>query len=233
MNPRSGLPRRVLAIGAHPDDLELSCAGTLVRFVDAGAEVEMAVACRGDRGGDPEVRACEARRAAAILGVPIHLLGFGDGEIQANPEHRLPFLRLLREARPDLVITHAPNDYHADHAATSELVAQACWMAASARRETGQPPLEAPPTLVYMDNLAGIDSEPTHLVDVSSSMETKRAMLACHESQVRREDGSVSRLIDLAETLARLRGFQCGVAHAEGFRACLLWGRRRAEPLFP
>src|SRR5262245_53123921 len=113
------LPQRVLAIGAHPDDIELSCAATLAKFIRAGSYVHLAVACRGDRGGasGPDAalaarRADEARGAAAILGAPVDFLGLGDAEVQDTPETRLLFLRLLRAVRPDLVITHAPTDYH-------------------------------------------------------------------------------------------------------------------------
>src|SRR5207248_2846825 len=98
---------------------------------------------------------------------------------------------------------------------------------------TAEPPLERPPAVVYMDHVAGVNFEPTHLVDVSDVFDLKRRMLACHASQLARPDGGPAPLEELAETLARLRGFQCGVPYAEGFRAALLWGRRRPEPILP
>jgi LmbE family N-acetylglucosaminyl deacetylase len=236
----SMLPKRVLALGAHPDDIELTCAATLARFLRAGATVHMAVACRGDRGGssgpDPalgQLRADEARRAAAILGASIDFLDLGDSEVEDDPETRRRVIVLLRSVRPDLIITHAPSDYHADHVRVGELASKCAWFAASPGHETGQPPLDTTPTVVYMDNVAGINFEPTHLVDVTDTIDIKRRMLACHESQLNRPDSGISRLEELAETLARLRGFQCGVAYAEGFRPALLWGRRRPEPIFP
>lgn len=239
-NSNPPLPRVVLAIGAHPDDIELSCAGTLARFLVAGSQVHMAVACRGDRGGndgpDPalaRVRGDEARRSAEVLGVTVELLELGDAEVADRPETRLRFLRLLRAVRPELIITHAPSDYHDDHVRVGELVTRCAWFAGSPGHATGQPPLAATPAVFYMDNLAGINFEPTHLVDISDSIGIKRRMLACHRSQLDRDDSGIGRLEELAETLARLRGFQSGVAHAEGFRPALLWGRRRAEPVFP
>jgi LmbE family N-acetylglucosaminyl deacetylase len=238
--PTTTLPRRVLAIGAHPDDIELGCAGTLARFLRSGSEVHLAVACRGDRGGsegpDPALaalRADESRRSAAILGAPIDLLGLGDAEVADDAETRLLFLRLLRSVRPDLIITHGPDDYHDDHVRVGALATRCAWFAASPGHDDGQPPLDAPPAVVFMDNIAGIDSEPTHLVDITETIDIKRRMLACHQSQLRRNDGGISRLEELAETLAKLRGFHCGVAYAEGFRPALLWGRRRPEPIFP
>jgi LmbE family N-acetylglucosaminyl deacetylase len=232
------LPRRVLALGAHPDDIELLCAGTLARFLQEGSEVHLAVACRGDRGGpDPDrgrLRREEAAAAARLLGAPLHALGFRDAGVRDTPAARARFLRLFRRVRPDLVLTHGPTDYHEDHVRVGDLAARCAWFAASAGHRVGDlPPLEHPPALVYMDNLAGVGFEPTHYVDITATMETKRRMLACHASQLRRRDGGIADLAELAETLARLRGFQCGVHHAEGFRPAPLWGRRRPEPLLP
>jgi LmbE family N-acetylglucosaminyl deacetylase len=113
------------------------------------------------------------------------------------------------------------------------MVASATWFAASPGHVTGEPPLDRPPALFFMDNLAGVDFEPTHLVDVSSTIGVKRRMLACHTSQLTRSDSGLSQLEVLAETLTRLRGYQCGVSHAEGFRPAPFWGRRVPEPVFP
>jgi LmbE family N-acetylglucosaminyl deacetylase len=236
----AALPRCILAIGAHPDDIELSCAGTLARFLRAGRSVHLAIACRGDRGGktgpDPELaqrRALEARRAAEILSVPIDLLDLGDAEVRDTPEVRRLFVTLLRSVRPDLIVTHAPTDYHHDHVQVSEITTRCAWFAASPGHDTGQPPLETTPAVVYMENVAGTNFEPTHLVDISETMAIKRRMLACHQSQLSRTDSGIAQLEELAETLAKLRGLQCGVAYAEGFQSALLWGRRRPEPIFP
>jgi LmbE family N-acetylglucosaminyl deacetylase len=240
MSTATALPRRVLAIAAHPDDIELSCAGTLARYLRAGSAVHLAIACRGDRGGatgpDPALagrRADEARRAAELLGAPLEQLGLGDADVPVTLETRTALIRLMRAVRPELIITHGPTDYHDDHVRVGHLSTHCAWFAASPGHDTGQPPLEAPPALVYMDNVAGINFEPTHLVDITETMDLKRRMLACHQSQLGRDDSGISRIEDLAETLAKLRGFQCGVRYAEGFRAALLWGRRRPEPIFP
>jgi LmbE family N-acetylglucosaminyl deacetylase len=233
------LPRRVLALGAHPDDLELACAGTLARFVEAGSTVRLAVACQGDRGGDgpPESLAATRReeclRSAAILGVSIDFLGFGDSDVPDTFEARDAVVRLIRETRPDLILTHAPDDYHEDHVRVGQLTARATWSAASSGHRDGLAPLDRPPVIAYIENTAGLGPPPTHFVDISATIDLKRRMLACHASQLPRDDGGISDLADLAQTLARLRGFQCGVRFAEGFRTADLWGRRRPEPLFP
>lgn len=231
------LPARVLAIGAHPDDLELACAGTLARFLNERSEVQLVVVCCGDRGGPgprlAERRRTEAEQAARILGAPAHFLDAGDAEVGHTPGLRQRLIGLLRATQPELVITHGPSDYHDDHVQVSHLVAQATWYAASPGHAGQEPPLAAPPALVYMDNVAGVHFEPTHLVDISTTIEIKRRMLACHASQLERSDSGLSDLEDLAETLARLRGLQSGVRYAEGFCPALLWGRRRVEPLLP
>ena len=235
------LPGRVLAIGAHPDDLELLCSGTLARLLDLGVAVELAVACRGDRGGsigsDPALADCrraEAEAAAEALGAPIHFLGFGDSDLYDCPESRARFVALLRESRPELVITHPPEDYHVDHVRVGELAGMACWFASSGGWVVdGRPPLGRPPALVYMDTIAAVGFEPAHYVDVSGTFDRKRRMLGCHASQTGREDGGIHALAELMEVQARLRGFQCGVRYAEAFRPAPRWGRIRPGGLLP
>ena len=238
MGSRGALPQRILAVGAHPDDIELSCAGTLLRYLQAGCVVQMAVACRGDRGGsnDPDAgsrREAEARAAAGVLGSSIEFLHLGDADVWDTAEVRRTFVGLLRRTRPELVITHAPDDYHADHVQVGDLVTKCAWFAASVGHVTEEAPLPEPPAVMYMDNVAAIRSDPTHLVDISGAMETKRRMLACHVSQIGRAGGGVHQLEEMMLAQGRLRGFQAGVRYAEGFRPALLFGRRRTEPLFP
>src|SRR5262249_25653827 len=151
-------------------------AGTLARFQAEGSHVHLAVACNGNRGGTSatdvtELRRAEARCAAQVLGAPIEFLGLGDADVWDTPETRLRFVQLLRVARPDLVLTHGPTDYHDDHVRVGDLAGKCSWFAASAGLESGAPPLEAPPALFYMDNIAGIDFEPAYLVDISDAME--------------------------------------------------------------
>lgn len=234
----SRLPQRVLAVGAHPDDIELLCAGTLARFIEAGCAVQMTIACRGDRGGsnDPAWgarREAEARASAAMLGAEIELMGFGDADVWDTPEARTRFISMLRRARPDLVLTHGPNDYHADHVQVGDLVSKCAWFAASVGHTGDEPALASAPTVMYMDNIAGIAFEPTHMVDITGTIELKRRMFACHASQSSREDAKMNELDEMLVVQGRLRGVQAGVRYAEGFRPAFLMGRRRPEPIFP
>ena len=236
----SGLAKRVLAVGAHPDDVDLYCAGTLAKFLRAGTAVEVAVVCRGDKGGGELAadelaarRERESRQSAGILGVPIHFLGVGDAEVRDTPEIRRQVTELLRRAQAELVLTHSPDDYHDDHVQVSQLVLKCSWYAASPGHRTDSPPLAAPATVMFTDHLAGIGFEPTHCVDITETIEIKRQMLSCHGSQTARADSGMDQLLELSETLSRLRGFQCGVLHAEAFRPAPAFARRRAEPIFP
>src|SRR5664279_3484092 len=128
---------RVLAVGAHPDDLEILCGGTLARYVREGHQVTMCHASLGDRGSFvhtsaaiSEIRLSEAREAAGIIGA-VHLtLGLSDGEVNAaDPAQRLLAVDLIRATRPDVILTHSPDDYMVDHNETSKLLLDASHIA--------------------------------------------------------------------------------------------------------
>ena len=109
---------RVLAVGAHPDDLEILCGGTIARYVRAGHEVVMCHATTGDMGSFvhsreeiSRLRLAEARRAAEIAGAEHRCLGLSDGEVNAaDPAQKRLVVDLVRDAGPDAIVTHAPND---------------------------------------------------------------------------------------------------------------------------
>jgi Uncharacterized proteins, LmbE homologs len=223
----------VMAIGAHPDDLEISCAGTLAKLKRAGHEVVLCYASDGDKGHyriPPDelsrIRRQEAANAGEIIGCPVMPLGLADGEIFA--EHagtRLAFIEAIRAVRPDLIITHAPNDYMPDHAAVSKLVFDTSFLATLPG--FGDSPV-APkvPALYYMDNLAGIGFEPSVYVDITDAMDVKMKMLECHQSQIvwLREHDRIE-LPEFVRTLGRMRGIQAGCTYAEGFIQHMAWTR--------
>jgi LmbE family N-acetylglucosaminyl deacetylase len=233
---------RVLAVGAHPDDLEILCAGTLARYAREGHEVWMCHATTGDMGslvlGRKEisrVRLKEACRSAQIIRAAHRCLGLGDGEVNAaDPEQKRLLVDLVREARPDVIITHAPNDYMGDHNETSKLVFECSFYATFKNLETERPRHEAVTPIFYMDTIAGLGFVPTEYVDITESIETKAQMLEAHQSQLawlRDHDG-----VDIVEemrTAARYRGQQCGVRYAEGFVQCLTWLRGTTRRLLP
>ncbi len=233
--------QRVLAVGAHPDDCELLCGGTLALFAARGASVAICAVAHGDKGSRDlsaddlaARRHAEATRAAAVIGAKFHCLGAVDGEFVASLELRARIIETIRRVQPDLILTHWPDDYHADHRVTAELVADSSWFAASPGHVPGMPALPQPVPVFYMDTLAGLHFEPTEYVDISPAWQRKEAMLRCHASQT----GSSAQhgdpdLIVLSRDLARLRGHQCGVEFAEAFRPCPRWKRLRPWRMLP
>ncbi len=233
---------RVLAVGAHPDDLEILCGGTLARFVREGHEVVMCHATKGDRGSYvhsseeiARIRDGEARRAAEIAGAEHATLGFSDCEVQASdPEQRRAVIDLVREASPELIITHYPADYMSDHNEVSKLVFDASFHATLPLYETGKPHRDLVAPIYYMDTVMGVGFQPTEYVDVGSVIETKVAMLEAHASQLTwlRDHDRVD-IVEQMKTTTRFRGQQCGVEYAEGFVPCLTWLRTRPHRMLP
>ena len=171
----------VLAVGAHPDDLEILCAGTLARYARDGHEVWMCHATTGDMGsfvrGREEIsriRLAEARRSAETIGAEHRCLGLGDGEVNAaDPVQKTLVVDLVREARPDVIITHAPNDYMGDHNETSKLVFECSFYATLPLYETGKPHHSLVTPIYYMESVMGVGFSPTEFVDVSETIETR------------------------------------------------------------
>ncbi len=233
---------KVLAVGAHPDDLEILCGGTLARFAQDGYEVVMCHVSRGDRGSFvhtseeiSRIRSEEARRAAEICGAEATTLGQSDGDVNAaDPEQRRLMIDLVRETQPELIITHHPGDYMGDHNETSKLVFDCSFHATLPLLETTKPNYRNVTPIYYMDTLMGLGFQPSEYVDVSAVIDTKTAMLEAHQSQLtwlRDHDG-----VDVVEqmrTVSRFRGLQCGVEYAEGFVPCLTWLRPTTSRLLP
>jgi N-acetylglucosamine malate deacetylase 1 len=229
-------PTRVLALHAHPDDIELQCAGTLLLLKRAGCEITVATMTGGDKGsaelGPDEISAIrrgEAARSAALLGAEYLCLGFRDLEICFDNESRRVVIETVRKTRPDLVLTAPPVDYMADHEETGRLVRDACFTAAVPNYKTRQwdpaPATDHIPHLYYVDPIGGIgyygeSIEPQFIVDVSEVFDRKLEMLACHASQrewLRRQHG-IDEYLDSCRRFSAERGRTIGVAQGEGFR---------------
>jgi len=209
---------RVLAVGAHPDDLEILCSGTLARFAQAGHYVAMAHACRCYKG--------HGEIPAGVVGAEAWALGFLDCELYPDNAAARPFVDLIRRTRPDLIITHHPDDYHSDHRAVSKLVVDASFSAGLTYYVTELPAVDVTPSVYFMDTLAGIDFAPQEYVDITSTLEIKLAAMRSHVSQVTWiRDHHASDIEDLIRTVAHFRGLQCGVPYAEGFQRLRAWGR--------
>jgi len=129
----------ILAIGAHPDDVELSCSGTLAKEIDRGKTVGILDLTRGELGtrGTPEIRDEEAKKAAQILGVHIRQnLGFRDGFFSNDEKHQLEIIKVIRKYQPEIVICNAIDDRHIDHGKGSKLASDACFLSGLKKIET-------------------------------------------------------------------------------------------------
>jgi LmbE family N-acetylglucosaminyl deacetylase len=233
---------RVLCVGAHPDDLEILCGGTIARFVREGHDVVMCHATAGDMGSFvhsreeiSRLRLEEARRAAEIAGATHLTLALSDGEVNAaDPAQKRLVVDLVRDARPDVIVTHAPNDYMGDHNETSKLVFECSFYATFENLATARERHDRVTPIYYMDTIAGLGFVPTEYVDISDVIDVKAGMLEAHQTQLvwlRDHDG-----VDIVEemkTAARYRGQQCGVRYAEGFVQCLTWLRGTTTRLLP
>jgi len=224
---------RILAVHAHPDDIETLAAGTLAILSERGHEITMATLTAGECGSvedDPartaQIRTREAAEAAATISAAFHWVGLPDLGVFNDDASRRAVTELLRRNRPEIVITSAPADYHPDHEATSLLVRDACFAASAPGYRTGKaPPLPAIPHLYFMDPIGGRDRDgvPARLdfgVDVGPAMETKRRMLLAHQSQktwLLKQHGVTDFTAGMEAQSAR-RGRDLGAAFAEGFR---------------
>lgn len=232
----------VMGIGAHPDDLEILCGGTLARYRKQGHEVTMCHVAAGDRGateGNREdiatVRADEARRAAGSIGASYLSLDIADGEVDArNEQQKRRLTEAIRLTRPDVVITHSGDDYMPDHNETSELAFACSFLATVPLYGTDTPAYGPVPALFFMDTLAGVDFTPTEYVDISAELDQKVEMMRLHASQLEwLNDHDSTDMLEQIVSVARFRGIQCGVRHAEAFTSSKRWLRLRPARLLP
>ena len=232
----------VLAVGCHPDDLEIGCGGTLAKYASAGHKVVMCHVASGDMGHvviEPEelvpLRTKEAQAAAAVIGAESISLGVGDLQVESgDPKVISELIRVVKEVKPDVVITHNPDDYMRDHIETSKLAFNASFgsslphMVREVERHTKFAPI------FYMDTLAGIGFIPTEYVDISDFFEQKLEALSCHESQIKwMKDHDKIDFLDFVRTCSKYRGLQASVPYAEGFRQYAGWPRFVTERLLP
>lgn len=233
---------RVLAIGAHPDDIELACSGTLAKCVKRGDTVIVCHVSSGNLGHvviPPDelqiIRANEAKSAGNLAGIEVIWGGFHDLDIyDNNKEARDKIVDIIKYADPDFIITHSPDDYMPDHTAVSRLVFDASFTATLPNYKTKyNKPAKLVP-IYYMDTLSGVNFNPTEYVDISDEIELKMEMLECHKSQLEwmREHDNID-FADMVRTCSKYRGYQCGAEYAEGFRQCQVYLKGTTKRLLP
>jgi len=222
-----------LSIGAHPDDAEFLCAGTLALLHERGWQIHIATMTPGDCGTIEysreeisRIRKAEATKGVALLDGTYHCLECDDALIMYDRPTLLKAVALVRRVQPKIVFALSPSDYMVDHEMASKLAQSACFCCGLVNLETpGAEPFEPVPHLYYVDAVEGKDKfgtavEPGIVVDISQAMETKEKMLCCHESQRNwlLAHHGVDEYTDQMKKLGRKRGSAIGVDFAEGFR---------------
>ena len=175
----------VLAIAAHRDDVELTCGGTLLRAAENGRRTGVVDLTQGEMGtrGSAQLRAAEAERAAAVLGLSAREnLALPDAGIVNTPETRAALARVIRRLRPQVVIAPSPWARHPDHRVAAELVRDACFVAGLAK-VAPEVPKHRPRKVVHCITYREDAVKPTFVVDVSGVFERKMEAIRCYASQ--------------------------------------------------
>lgn len=184
--------RRILVIGAHPDDCDIKAGGTAAKWVRCGHAVRFVSVTNGDAGHHlmsgaelAETRKQEAKAAGELLGVDYVVLDNHDGQLQPTLENRLQIVRLIREFQPDLVLTHRPNDYHPDHRYTSQMVQDAAYMVTVPPCAPDTPYLRSNPVFGYLSDFfkRPYPFTPDVAVCIDDVHDTVIDLLHCHTSQ--------------------------------------------------
>ena len=178
----------ILAIGAHPDDVELSCSGTLLKHISLGQKIGILDLTKGELGtrGSAEIRAQEAEKAAQILGIHVREnLGMYDGFFMNTPENQIEIIKIIRKYQPDIVLCNAIYDRHPDHAKGSNLVSDACFYSGLVKIETefnGEKQKAWRPKFVY-HYIQDRYIKPDFIVDISAHIEKKMECILAFSSQ--------------------------------------------------
>lgn len=219
----------ILAIGSHPDDVELSCSGTIAKEVDRGKKVGILDLTRGELGtrGSAEIRDQEAKNAAEILGVVMrHNLEFSDAFFENNTSHKLEVIKIIRKYKPEIVLCNAVEDRHIDHGKGARLVSDACFLSGLRKIETimdGNKQAAWRPKHVF-HYIQWKNLTPDFVVDISGYMDKKMDAVMAYRSQFYDENSkepatpiSSSNFLDSISYRARDLGRLINTEHAEGF----------------
>ncbi|MEG9326463.1 bacillithiol biosynthesis deacetylase BshB1 [Salinimicrobium catena] len=219
----------ILAIGAHPDDVELGCSATIAKEIEKGRKVGILDLTRGELGtrGTAEIRDKEAKAAADILGVSIREnLEFSDGFFVNNVAHQLEIIKVIRKYKPALVLCNAIDDRHIDHGKGAKLVADACFLSGLRKIETiynGNAQEAWRPKNVF-HYIQWKNLSPDVVVDVTGFMDKKVASVKAYASQIFDENSqepetpiSSSNFLESITYRAKDLGRLVGAEYGEGF----------------
>jgi len=238
--PAADRPLDLLAIGAHPDDVDISCGGTLALAAAQGYAVGILDLTRGEMGtnGTPEMRAAEATEAARILGAAGRWnAGLPDGGIRSgDPEQEVRVVGWLRRLRPAILLTHYPQDRHPDHVQASLIAERAWYLAGLARYKADGEPFRSEARFHFASR---VGFHPTLVVDVTEMWETKRRAMLAHKSQVTQEvAGATPTQLNQPDFLERIEsrmrhyGGMIGVRYGEPYYSDAPMGAKSLAPIF-
>jgi LmbE family N-acetylglucosaminyl deacetylase len=195
----------ILAIGAHPDDIEYGCAGTLIKYRRQGHRIFLLVITDGACKADPELRKKEQMESARIMGAEdVFFLGYRDTEVTCSRQLIMDIEQVARKVKPDFGFVPYPEDTHQDHRALSQAVIPASRYIIR--------------NVLYFDGLSTQNFMPTVFVDIADVLESKLACLEAHRSQVMNTYIEDMSIVDVARSTAHFRGIQGRVKHAEAFQ---------------
>ncbi len=197
---------KILAIGAHPDDIEYGCGGTLLKLSKKqSSDIFFFVATKGELGGSPDEREAEQDKVIDLLGVKkLYWGGFADTRLAVDRDLIGAIERVISECRPDIIFVNYPDDAHQDHKNLAE-----CTVVASRYCRK----------VLFYEDYTSTDYEPNMFTDIGDVLDEKVKLLEVHRSQVEREYPTGLDLVESVKAVANFRGFQAKVKYAEGFCA--------------
>lgn len=220
----------ILAIGAHPDDIELSCSGTIIKEVSNGKKVGLVDLTQGELGtrGSAEIRLKEAEAARQILGAEYRInLGFKDGFFNHDQQHLMPLIQAIRASKADIVFANAMHDRHPDHGKAGKLISEACFLAGLPKVKTeldGAVQEAHRPKLVLHYNQDRF-LKPDICIDITDQMDTKMKAILAFSSQFHNPNSaepetaiSSKHFLDFVKGRAMEYGRPIGAMYAEGFK---------------
>tara|TARA_B100001029_G_scaffold177152_1_gene181289 strand:- start:725 stop:1447 length:723 start_codon:yes stop_codon:yes gene_type:complete len=233
----------ILAFGAHPDDVELGCGGTIIKELNAGRSVGIIDLTRGELGtrGTAEIRDKESASAAKVMGVQIREnLGFKDGFFKNDESHQIEIIKIIRKYKPKIVLCNAKDDRHIDHPKGADLVSEACFLSGLEKVKTelnSKPQQSWRPSNVY-HYIQWKNISPDFLVDISGFEQIKMDAIKCYSSQFYDPNSTESEtLISKKNFLDNIfnrtldLGRLIGVDHAEGFTSNKIVGTESINDL--
>jgi LmbE family N-acetylglucosaminyl deacetylase len=223
----------ILAIGAHPDDVEIFCGGTLLKYHGQGHKVFLAFTTSGNIGSNiiegrekiASTREQEQLAAARCYDAELRFLRHDDEGLLDTPDLRRQLINAIRWADPEVIFTHCPEDPSTDHNTTAEVVGRILLSLPGKNVPADEPPIQKFPTLFHWDTAAGVHFRPELYVDISATFEDKIKALECHRSQFDWMDTfQIHTLTEHCRIMSEFRGLQAGVRYAEGFRPFRIHG---------